>query len=92
MSDPEPEFYDTRLTRFLLAIFGKERLVKMTNWLVPPDRCPWIDMFGHQCEWSAGHRGSCCTHTIYGDEKTWYGINYDEDTGAYIWKPEARQR
>ena len=92
MSEDDWIVEDTRLARFVVAIFGKARLVRFMEWAQPtPDPCPYhAPLSGEQCLERRGHRGSCHTRTIYGDDRYWYGINYDHETGAYIWTKPVR--
>jgi hypothetical protein len=37
------------------------------------------------CDQLADHAGTCAGFTKYGERKSWYGKNYDHETGRYDW-------
>jgi hypothetical protein len=93
MSEDNWDLESHWLPRFLVRLFGRERVVRFAEWtdaeLIPEgeNRCPYrAPLIGEQCTYKVGHRGTCHTVTKYGDDKYWYGVNYNHDTGDYIWK------
>ena len=85
MTDQSEFDFDANwFARAVLKVLGPERAERFAHWLHHEDpRCGWRDLWGHPCDYALGHSGSCHTITKYGDNRYWYGINYDHETGKY---------